>query len=493
MRACREHGLETVAVYADCDRCAPHVRYADQAVSLCANEPAESYLAVNKIIEAAKKIGADAVHPGYGFLAENSSFARAVHEAGLIFIGPRADVIELMGGKIAAREVAARAGVPIIPGTDGTLPNESSEVDLKIAGEGVGYPLFVKATAGGGGKGMRLVRKPDELVRSIHAARSEAASAFGSSEVYLERCIEHGRHIEVQLLADEHGTVVPFVERECSVQRRHQKVIEETPSPIISDETRRKLASAAARLASEVGYTNAGTIECLYDESSGEFYFLEMNTRLQVEHPITEMVTGIDIVRWQLRVALGERLDIDPERALTPDGHAIECRVYAEDPAAGFMPSPGLLISHRLPEGPGIRVDSGVAAGFNIPVFYDSMISKVIAHAADRRQDLDRMSRALAEYDVRGVPTTIPLFRWLLTEADFVSGRFDTTYLDRALIARDDVPFLQSCVGDDAEDLAVLAAAVSVAMRNAEFTQVPATNCGGSEFWRRAGRIEGLR
>ena len=328
MRGCRETGLPTVAVYSDCDRLAPHVRYADEAVALEADEPAASYLHVEKIIAAARRTGADAVHPGYGFLAENAAFAQAVVDAGLRFIGPPAGVIELMGGKTAAREAAARAGVPIVPGSGGPLPDGATDAELQEAGEAIGYPIFVKAVAGGGGKGMRLVREPESLARAIEGARSEAASAFGDGAVYLERCIERGRHIEVQLLADEHGTVVPFVERECSIQRRHQKVIEETPSPVVGIETRRALAGAAARLAGEVGYTNAGTIEFLLDDADN-FYFLEMNTRLQVEHPITEMVTGIDLVRWQLRITQGERLDLDPERALAPDGHAIECRAVS--------------------------------------------------------------------------------------------------------------------------------------------------------------------
>ena len=293
----------------------------------------------------------------------------------------------------------------------------------------------------------------------------------------------------MQLLADEHGAVVPFVERECSIQRRHQKVIEETPSAAVGADTRRALAAAAARLAAEVGYTNAGTIEFLLDES-GDFYFLEMNTRLQVEHPVTEMVTGIDLVRWQLRVARGERLDVDPERALAPDGHAIECRVYAEDPNAGFMPCPGLIVTHRPPEGPGIRVDAGVAAGFEVPVHYDSMVAKVIAHAADRRLAIARMKRALAEYDIGGVPTTIPMFRWLLGHDDFVAARFDTTFLDRVLAAREGVSFVEP--PEDAEELAVLAAALSVVLGGAA-TETAARGERAESRWKQAARVEALR
>ena len=493
MRTCREMGLPTVAVWSDCDRMAPHVRYADEAVGLEADAPGESYLRIDKIIAAAARTGADAVHPGYGFLAENASFARAVQDAGLTFIGPSADVIDLMGGKTAARAVAARAGVPIVPGSGAPLPVDADPDDLQAVGEAVGYPLFVKAVAGGGGKGMRLVREPDALLRAIEGARSEAASAFGDGSVYLERCIERGRHIEVQLLADTHGTVVPFVERECSIQRRHQKVIEESPSPVVSDATRRALADAAASLAREVGYTNAGTIEMLYDDD-GSFYFLEMNTRLQVEHPVTEMVTGIDLVRWQLRIARGERLDIDPERALTPDGHAIECRVYAEDPDAGFMPCPGLLVAHSPPAGPGIRVDAGVAAGFEVPVHYDSMVAKLIAHASDRQTAIARMDRALGEYEIAGVPTTIPLFRWLLAHDDVVAARFDTTFLDRVLAERNGDPFLEA--PGDGEETAILAAALSVALGGgaaASGAGAPPAAGAHASRWKQTARVEGLR
>ena len=493
IRACQEHGVTTVAVYADCDRRAPYVQQADEAVGLGANEPSESYLAIHKIVAIAQQVSADAIHPGYGFLAENADFARAVEQAGLTFIGPSSEGIALMGGKTAARQVAERAGVPTVPGTDGPLSDDATDGAIREAGALIGYPLFVKAVAGGGGKGMRLVRDPDLLLRAVQSARSEAASAFGNGDVYLERCIEQGRHIEVQLLADKYGTVVPFVERECSIQRRHQKVIEETPSPVIKEQTRRALADAAVRLAKEVGYTNAGTIECLFDELSDEFYFLEMNTRLQVEHPITEMVTGIDLVRWQLRIAEGERLTIDQETALTPKGHAIECRVYAEDPAAGFMPSPGVLTFHRLPEGPGVRVDCGVEPGFEVPIYYDSMISKVIAHASDRPASIERMLRALAEYEVVGVPTTIPMFRWLLATSDFGAARFDTTYLDGVLLSGADVPFVDIQRNDELEDLAVLAAAVSIGLGGSRVVRTERTNRGRRGDWRHVARAEGLR
>ncbi len=495
MRACHEMGLPAVAVYSDCDRLAPHVRYADEAVGLEADAPGESYLRIDKLVDAAKRTGADAVHPGYGFLAENAEFARAVNDAGLTFVGPSAGVIELMGGKTAARAAADRAGVPIVPGSGGPLPVEATPEQLQAAGDDVGYPIFVKAVAGGGGKGMRLVREPGALLRAIEGARSEAASAFGNGAVYLERCIQHGRHVEVQLLADTHGTVVPFVERECSIQRRHQKVIEESPSPVVSAETRGALAGAAASLAREVGYTNAGTIEMLY-EDDGSFYFLEMNTRLQVEHPVTEMVTGIDLVCWQLRIAQGERLDIDPERALTPDGHAMECRVYAEDPNAGFMPCPGLLTAHRPPAGPGVRVDAGVEAGFEVPIYYDSMVAKLVAHASDRATVIARMNRALEEYEIGGVPTTIPLFRWLLAHDDVVAGRFDTAFLDRVLATRNGEPFVDP--PEDGKDTAIVAAALSVALggaREASSAAAEAAAARGPRHsrWRWAARVDARR
>ena len=486
MRACREMGLATVAVYSDCDRLAPHVRYADEAVPLDADKPAASYLRVDKLIAAAERTGATAVHPGYGFLAENADFARAAVDAGLRFIGPTAEVIALMGGKTAARAAAAEAGVPIVPGTDAALPGETTDAALISAGHAIGYPLFVKAVAGGGGKGMRLVRAEDDLAHAVRGARSEATTAFGNGDVYLERCIERGRHIEVQLLADEHGTVIPFVERECSIQRRHQKVIEETPSLAVDASTRRALADAAAALARAVGYTNAGTIEFLLDPD-GHFYFLEMNTRLQVEHPVTEMVTGVDLVRWQLRVACGEQLTVDPERALTPDGHAIECRVYAEDPEAGFMPCPGLITVYRPPAGPGIRVDAGVDAGFEVPLYYDAMVAKVIAWGSDRSRAIARMQRALSEYEIGGVRTTVPMFRWLLGHDDFVGGGFDTTWLDRVLAARSGASFGDA--PEDGAETAILAAAIHAALG------VGASREPGADpqAWRRAARLEGLR
>jgi acetyl-CoA carboxylase biotin carboxylase subunit len=435
IRACREMGLPSVAVYSDCDRDARHVREADQAFHIGPSEAARSYLRINTLLDVAQRSGADAVHPGYGFLAENPTFARACLDRGLTFIGPSPDAIATMGSKTAARAAAIRAGVPVVPGTEQPLGRQATDADTARIAHAVGYPLVVKAVAGGGGKGMRIVDDPSALAAAIRTARSEAGSAFGDSAVYLERCIEHPRHIEIQLLGDAHGTVIPFVERECSIQRRHQKVVEESPSIGVSPELRRRMASAAAAVARAVNYTSAGTIEFLLDER-GAFFFLEMNTRLQVEHPVTEMITSIDLVQWQIRIARGERLDINPERALTPMGHAIECRIYAEDPDQGFMPSPGLIRGLRPAAGPGVRDDGGVSAGYVVPVFYDSMIAKLIAWAPSRPEAVDRMSRALREYHVLGIRTTIPFFLWLMRQPEYIAGQYDTTYLDRLLAER---------------------------------------------------------
>src|SRR5436853_4650509 len=358
IRACRDMGLGAVAVYSDCDRAARHVRLADEAVHIGGNPPGESYLRIDRMIDAAKRTGADAVHPGYGFLAENEAFAAACRDAGLTFVGPTPEVIARMGSKTAARQAAMEAGVPVVPGTEGPLGVDVPDATIAGIAERVGYPIMIKAVAGGGGKGMRVVSSPEELSSAIRAARSEAQASFGDPAIYLERRILNPRHIEVQLLGDRHGTVIPFVERECSIQRRHQKVIEETPSLAVDAPLRAALTSAAAAVAKSVGYTSAGTIEFLLDED-GKFYFLEMNTRLQVEHPITEAVTGLDLVRWQIRIARGDKFDVDPARLVTPYGHAIECRIYAEDPDNNFLPSPGRIGQLRVPGGPGIRDDSG--------------------------------------------------------------------------------------------------------------------------------------
>ncbi len=488
LRACREMDVPSVAVYSECDRTAPHVRQADEAVAIGPSVAAESYLNMARILEAARKTGATAIHPGYGFLAENAAFARACLDAGLLFIGPEAQVIETMGGKTTARRAAVAAGVPVVPGTE-ALADTLSDDTLRARADEVGYPLFVKAVAGGGGRGMRRVSNADMVAPGVQAARSEAGAAFGESAVYFERLLEGARHIEVQVLGDHHGTVVPFVERECSIQRRHQKVIEESPSVAVTAELRASLAEAAVALSSAVNYTNAGTLEFLLD-TDGQFYFLEMNTRLQVEHPVTEMVTGVDLVQWQIRIARGERLTVDRRQALTPVGHAIECRVYAEDPDAGFMPAPGRVTAMRNPSGPGVRNDSGVEAGFEVPVYYDSMISKVVAWAPNRGGAIVRMRRALAEYQIGGITTVIPALQWVLAHEAFVSGRFDTTFLDRALVERDGQSFIE--LSAEETDLAVIAAALFAHFSSTDTLERNVDETGPTP-WRQAARLDGLR
>jgi acetyl-CoA carboxylase biotin carboxylase subunit len=495
IRACRELGVSPVAVYSECDRTALHVRYADAAYAIGPSAPRESYLRIDRIVDAAKKCGADAVHPGYGFLAENEAFAAAVRDAGLTFIGPTPEAIATMGSKTAARTAAIKAGVPVVPGTEDPLGAEVTDAEIAAIAKSIGYPLLVKAVAGGGGKGMRTVTDAADLSGAVRAARSEAGAAFGDPSVYLERRLIRPRHIEVQLLGDAHGTVLPFVERECSIQRRHQKVVEETPSLAVSPALRAQMTTAAAAVAKAVGYTNAGTIEFLLDED-GRFYFLEMNTRLQVEHPITEMVTGLDLVRWQIRIARGERLDLDPARLLTPIGHAIECRIYAEDPDNNFLPSPGRIHQLRVPAGPGIRDDSGATAGLDVPIFYDPMISKLVAWAEDRPLAVARMRRALGEYLVTGIKTTVPFFTWLLAQPEFVDGRFHTTYLDEVLKARNGKPFVE--VTPAVEDIAAIGAALQAVLSPSSLSADPspataAIAAAAPGRWRTQARLQGLR
>jgi acetyl-CoA carboxylase biotin carboxylase subunit len=385
-----------------------------------------------------------------------------------------------------------RAGVPVVPGTETPLSPDVTDAEIARVAESIGYPLLVKAVAGGGGKGMRAVTDPGDLVNAVRAARSEAGSSFGDSSVYIERRLTRPRHVEVQLLGDQHGTVLPFVERECSIQRRHQKVVEESPSLAVTPAIRAAMTSAAASVAKSVGYTNAGTIEFLLDED-GRFYFLEMNTRLQVEHPITEAVTGVDLVRWQIRIARGERLDLDPDRVLAPVGHAIECRIYAEDPDNAFLPSPGRILKLRAPSGPGIRDDSGVTAGLDVPIYYDPMISKLVAWAEDRPSAVARMRRALAEYVVSGIRTTVPFFEWLLVQPDFLAGRFHTTYLDEILRARDGQSF--TTVDADAEEVAAIAVALHAALTTSPDVSggQPSRGAAPAGGWRARARLEALR
>jgi acetyl-CoA carboxylase biotin carboxylase subunit len=508
IRACRDMGLTSVAVYSDCDRTARHVRMADEARAIGPSPPADSYLNIDRLIDAAHRSKADAVHPGYGFLAENAAFASACRDANLVFIGPAPETIALMGSKTEARRVAIDARVPVVPGTDEPFAAGASDATIEAAAARVGYPLLVKAVAGGGGKGMRRVADPVELSGAIRAARSEAGTAFGDSAVYLERQLLRPRHVEVQLLGDQHGTVVPFVERECSIQRRHQKVIEETPSPAVAAELRARLTSAAAAVARAVGYAGAGTIEFLLD-AEGAFWFLEMNTRLQVEHPITEMVTGIDLVEWQIRIARGERLTIEPTAALTARGHAIECRVYAEDPDTGFLPSPGRITSLRVPEGPWVRDDSGAESLSDVSIYYDPLISKLAVWGTDRQQAIARLKRALREYRVLGIRTTVPFFRWILDQPAFHAGAFHTGSLDELLQERLGNPFVVP--DEEDEDVAAIAAALYAAARTEASGRADRLEGGSGAFalradvplraptvrpgdgWRRQARLEGLR
>jgi acetyl-CoA carboxylase biotin carboxylase subunit len=430
IRACRELGIKTVAVFSEADRESLHVLLADEAVPIGPPPAAESYLVIDKLIAAARATGADAVHPGYGFLAENAKFARACLDAGFTFIGPPPAAIRAMGDKMAARRVAIKMGVPVVPGTEQPV---SDDAEAARVAERVGYPVMLKAAMGGGGKGMRLVRAPGDLTGALRAARSEAGAAFGDAAVYIERYVEEPRHIEIQVLADAHGGVVYLGERECSIQRRHQKLVEESPSSFVTPEMRRRMGEAACRVAAAVGYVNAGTVEFLVDRERN-FYFLEMNTRLQVEHPVTELVTGRDLVKDQLRIAAGEKLGFGQDDVVL-HGWAIECRVNAEDPFASFIPSPGTVVGLRAPGGPWVRDDTGVYAGCTIPRFYDTLMAKLIVWGPDREAAIARMTRALGEYKVAGVQTTIPILERIIRHPDFVAGRLSTGFMERLLAA----------------------------------------------------------
>ncbi|HVC64181.1 MAG TPA: acetyl-CoA carboxylase biotin carboxylase subunit [Candidatus Dormibacteraeota bacterium] len=430
IRACRELGIKTVAVFSEADRESLHVLLADEAVPIGPPPATESYLVIDKLIAAARATGAEAVHPGYGFLAENAKFAQACLDAKLTFIGPPPAAIRAMGDKMAARRVAIKMGVPVVPGTEQPVSDDAEAV--RVA-ERVGYPVMLKAAMGGGGKGMRLVRAPVELTGALRAARSEAGAAFGDAAVYIERYVEEPRHIEIQILADAHGGVVYLGERECSIQRRHQKLVEESPSPFVTPEMRRRMGEAACRVAAAVGYVNAGTVEFLVDRERN-FYFLEMNTRLQVEHPVTELVTGRDLVKDQLRIAAGEKLGFGQDDVVL-HGWAIECRVNAEDPFASFIPSPGKVVGLQAPGGPWVRNDTGVYAGCTISRFYDTLMAKLIVWGPDRDAAIARMARALGEYTVAGVQTTIPILQRIVAHPDFVAGRLSTGFMDRLLAA----------------------------------------------------------
>jgi acetyl-CoA carboxylase biotin carboxylase subunit len=481
IRACRELGYPTVAVYSEPDRAALHVISADEAMPIGPAPSRESYLRIDRILDAAKKTGADAIHPGYGFLAENAGFARACRDAGVLFIGPSPESIDAMGSKTESRQRMKAAGVPVVPGL--TEPVKSFD-ELEAFARDSGFPLMIKASAGGGGKGLRFVDKAEDLRPAFERVSSEAESFFGDSAVYAEKFITRPRHIEVQIVGDQHGNIVHVGERECTLQRRHQKVVEECPSPVVDAKLREQLGAMAVRAAAAVNYYSTGTIECLMGPDR-QFYFLEMNTRLQVEHPVTEMVWGVDLVKEQLRIAQGEKLSFRQED-LAPTGHAIECRIYAEDPARKFAPSPGLIRYLELPQGPGVRNDNGVYAGYTVPVFYDPMLSKLIAHAKTREEAIARMKRALTEYRVEGIMTTIPFFMLIMNSPDFRQASFDTGFIDQLLAETD---FSRTAAQGEQVDAAIAAAAI-LAFEESQNVQLPEER---ESRWRAAARREAVR
>ena len=481
MRSCREMGVSTVAVYSDCDRTALHVTYADESFHVGPAPSKDSYLAMDKIIDAAKRSGADAVHPGYGFLAENADFARACDKAGLVFIGPSAQSIRRMGSKLEARETMRKSGVPIIPGGDGTVTNVD---DAAATANKIGFPIMIKAAAGGGGKGLRRVTNKKEIKKAIEMTMGEAESAFGDRSVYVEKFIEKPKHIEVQILADKKGRTVAIGERECSMQRRYQKVIEEAPSSFVDAALRERLFEAAVKAAKAVDYVGAGTVEFIAAQD-GSFYFLEMNTRLQVEHPVTEMVYGVDLVKEQIRIAAGDTLGLRQE-TLKIHGHAIEARVYAEDPQANFMPSTGRVKRLVLPQGPGVRNENSIYPGYEIPIYYDPLIGKVIVWAEDRDAAIRRAKRALEEYQLDGVKTNVEFLLWALEEKGFRDGSYDTGYIERR--------FKPECLHAGAGDIELATIAASIAAHERlRHTNLEAGHDRRENVWRRIARMEGVR
>jgi acetyl-CoA carboxylase biotin carboxylase subunit len=481
IRACRELGIGSVAVYSDADRSALHVRLADEAVRLGAPPSAESYLRIDRVVDAARQTGAAAVHPGYGFLAENPDFAAACEDAGLVFVGPESTSIRVMGEKTSARRLALEAGVPVVPGT---VEPVGDDAELLREAQRIGYPVMLKAAAGGGGKGMRVVATERELRAAAERARGEAASAFGDDRLYLEKALERPRHIEIQVLADHDGNAVHLFERECSIQRRHQKVIEESPSPFMTPELRARMGALAVALVRQVGYRNAGTLEFLVDAERTP-YFLEMNTRLQVEHPVTELTTGVDLVKLQIAIAAGASLPF-AQADLEQRGHAIECRVYAEDPDAGFLPCPGRILGLRVPGGPGVRDDSGVYEGYQVPLFYDPLISKLVAYGNDREEAVARMRRAIAEYRVVGIRTTLPFFARVLREPAFLAGDLDTSFVERL------APRTGPMESSDPPWRVVVAAAAIAAFRERQRADLACEADSPQSAWRARGWRESI-
>ncbi len=457
MRSAREMGIKTVAVFSDADRNALHVRYADEAVHIGPAPSAQSYLAGNKIIEACIQTGAQGIHPGYGFLSENADFARKVKEAGLILIGPSPEAMEIMGNKLSAKAAALKYNIPMVPGTEEAI--KDIPLAQRRAAE-IGFPILIKAAAGGGGKGMRIVERAEDFIEQMDLAVSEATSAFGDGSVFIERYVSSPRHIEIQVMGDNHGNIVHLFERDCSVQRRHQKVVEEAPSSVLSPQLRKKMGQSAVDAARSCNYTGAGTVEFIMDENLN-FFFLEMNTRLQVEHPVTEMITGIDLVKEQIRIARGEKLSFTQED-IEINGHAIEVRVYAEDPANNFLPDIGTLQTYRTPKGPGVRVDDGFEQGMEIPIYYDPMIAKLITHGKDRTEAIERMVRAIDEYTITGIQTTLSFGKYVMQHPAFVSGNFDTHFVDKYFNPES----LQTGNEDEAMIAALLASATFMKSRD---------------------------
>lgn len=483
IRSCRELGISVVAIYSEADADSLHVRLADEAVCVGPAPSNQSYLNIAAIIEAAKSTKAEAVHPGYGFLAENADFAEAVQTAGITFIGPSPEAMNVMGSKTSARRAAVEAGVPIVPGTVEPL---TSFAETKVTAQKFGYPVMLKAAAGGGGKGMRLVHSDDELLSAFETSQAEAASAFGDSSVYLEKAVEVPRHIEIQVFADSHGNVVHLGERECSIQRRHQKVVEECPSPINDPELRRVMGEAAVRITKAVNYLGAGTVEFLVADKTREFFFLEMNTRLQVEHPVTELVTGFDLVREQFRVASGLPLSFRQDDVRW-EGQAIECRVYAEDPANNFFPSPGTISYLQEPAGPGIRIDSGVRLNSEVSIHYDPMIAKLAVWGRTRQEAIERLRRALDEYEVGGITTTLPFFRELVRDREFIDGRLDTGFISRFNERQSAIQKAGPTVEE--KDMAIVAAAIEFVRRQ---NQRSAGDTATMSRWKMSGRTAAL-
>ncbi len=479
LRACRELGLHTVAVYSDVDRNALHVRYADEAYNIGPAPARESYLRIDRIIDVAIRAKAEAIHPGYGFLAENDHFARACAQAGILFVGPPPQAMETMGDKINARRTVSKQGVPVVPGTYDPLHDE----EMIASASKVGFPLFIKAAAGGGGKGMRRVEKAEDLAGAIARARSEAEAAFGDGTVYLEKIISPARHIEFQILADTRGNVIHLGERECSIQRRHQKMVEEAPSVALDENLRDKMGQAAVAAAKAAGYVNAGTIEFLLDRDRN-FYFLEMNTRLQVEHPVTELVTGIDIVKEMLRIASGRPLSYQ-QKDVQHRGWAFECRITAEDAYNGFLPSTGKIISVHEPTGPGVRVESALYEGFEVSLYYDPLIAKLCVWGPDRAAAIMRMKRALSEYKILGVSTSIPFHQKLFQSTSFIGGNFDTSFLDERFA-------MEQGGSDDREQVAAIVAALLTHDRRQHALNIPPPTSGTRGGWKRFGSLEGF-